>query len=483
MTDKKANKDEMQPRSPVVAVVGHVDHGKTTLLDFIRKANVADKEAGGITQSIGAYEIEHDNKKITFIDTPGHSAFGAMRSRGASIADIAILVIAATEGIKPQTQESIDILKKTNTPFVVAITKIDAPSANIEKIKNELMSAEVLLEGSGGDISWQGVSGKTGEGIDELLNLILLIAEVSELKFDPKAHANGFVLEAKKSKQRGVIANIILKNGVLKKGDEIVTQSATGKIKILENFLGKPIKEILPSSPATVGSFDELPQSGDEFWADAVDIEMVGVIGGETPNELTQAIHIKSEEEEKGSINAVLKADSVGSLEALKQVLDVLVEIKEASVGEVTDSDIQFAKSTGSIVIGFGVKVGKPAERLADAQGTKIITSDIIYKLVEAIEAIDTAKDEAEKGGALEVLAVFSGTAGKQTIGGKVTEGVINLGGRVEIERGDEVVGKGKIKSLQKDKVEAKEVEEGSQCGLVLETETKIEKGDLLKAK
>lgn len=481
MTDKKQNTEGLQPRPPVVVVVGHVDHGKTTLLDFIRKASVADKEAGGITQSVGAYEVEHDGKKITFIDTPGHEAFSSMREKGTAIADIAVLVVAATEGIKPQTTEVIDILKKTKTPYIVAITKIDSPNADIEKVKNELLAAEVPLEGAGGDVSWQAVSGKTGEGVSELLELIILVAEVIGLTFDPGAHANGFVLEAEKSDKRGIIAHIILKNGVLKRGDEMVTKGANSKTKILEDFTGRPVKEILPSSPATVGSFDNLPRSGDEFWADAVDIEVVGVVGGETPAELTQTIRIKSEEESQGNIKAVLRADSVGSLEALKQVLKALVEMKEASVGEITDSDVQFATSTGSIVVGFRVKSVKSAQKLADAQGVKIITSDIIYKLVEAVESIDISEEEAVKGGTLEVLAIFNSTASKQTIGGKVIEGTMGHNAPVQIIREDEIIGKGRIKSLQTGKEDVKEVSSGSESGLVVGTETKIEKGDLLK--
>lgn len=480
MTDKKSDEEGMQPRSPVVVVVGHVDHGKTTILDFIRKANVAEKEVGSITQSIGAYEIEHGDKKITFIDTPGHEAFSAMRSNSASVADVAILVIAATEGIKPQTKESIDLLKKFEIPFVVAITKTDLPNADVEKVKNELLAADVPLEGIGGNISWQAVSGKTGEGIDDLLGLITLIAEVSELTFDPKAHANGFILEARKDNQRGITANIILKNGILRRGDEIVTKGSTGKVKILEDFLGTSVKEILPSSPATVGNFDFLPKNGDEFWADAVDIEVIGVVGGETPKELAQAIRIKSEEE-KGEINAVLRAGSVGSLEALKQVMDALINTKDASVGDISDSDVQFAKSTGSLIIGFQVKVGSAAVKLADAQKIKIITSDIIYKLVEEVEAIESKEDEVIKGGLLEVLAVFSTSAGKQTIGGKVTEGNIRLGALVHIVREEEEVGKGKIKNLQQNKVDVKDVAAGSECGLVISTEVQIEKGDVIK--
>jgi len=481
MTATKTDSSTTQPRPPVVAVVGHVDHGKTTLLDFIRKANIADKETGGITQSIGAYEIKHDGKRITFIDTPGHEAFSTMRKHGTAVADLAILVVAATEGVKPQTEEAIEILKETKTPFVVAITKTDMPSADIEKVKNDLHSKGIALEGAGGDVSWQAVSGKTGDGVDDLLGLVNLVAEVASLTFDPTAHANGFVLEAQKDSRQGIIAHIILKNGTLKRGDEIITQGASGRVKILKDFLGKPTKEILPSSPATVGSFDALPNSGDEFWADEVDIEVVGTIGGETFGELAKALKIKSEKMEPGSTKAILKADSVGSLEALKQVLKTIVEIKETSVGDITDSDIKLAKSTGSVVVGFRVKVGGAARKLADAQKIKVITSDIIYELEEKVEALDPSEEESIKGGTLEVLATFSGSQKKQTVGGKIVEGKLGKNAPVQIIRGDEVVGKGRIKNLQQGKADVSEALSGSECGLVIITETKIEVGDKIK--
>src|SRR3989344_4757419 len=261
------------PRPPVVAIVGHVDHGKTTLLDYIRKTRLAAKEAGGITQSIGAYEVEHPSTssgqahKITFIDTPGHEAFSLMRARGAAAADLAILVVAADEGIKPQTTEAIGILKSTETPFIVALTKIDKPNANIDKVMRELQSAEVLLEGYGGNVSWHGVSGVSGEGVNELLDLIVLTGEVAGLTFDPKAKARGFVIESRKENRRGIIAHLVLKDGVLKAGEDISTPSASGKIKILEDFRGRRAKELWPSAPALVVGFEKLPRAGEEFTA------------------------------------------------------------------------------------------------------------------------------------------------------------------------------------------------------------------------
>ena len=481
MTAKKVNTSSLQPRPPVVAVVGHVDHGKTTLLDFIRKANIAGGEAGGITQSIGAYEIERDGKKITFIDTPGHEAFSMMRTHGATVADLAVLVVSATEGVKPQTEEAIKTLKDTNTPLVVAVTKMDMPSADIEKVKRELLSAGIALEGAGGDVSWQSVSGKTGEGVEDLLSLITLVGDVAGLTFDPSAHANGFILEAEKDSRRGIIAHIVLKNGVLKRGDEIVTKSASGKVKIMEDFMGKPITEISPSSPATVGSFDSLPRSGDEFWADKVRIEVVGMVGDETSRELAETLNIEKGAEDKIRPNALLKADSGGSLEALKQVLRKIVEPKDASVGDITDNDVQFAKSTGSVIIGFRVKVGDAAKRLADVHKIKIVTSDIIYKLEEELESLDLAETKFVKGGTLEVLAIFSGTQSKQTVGGKVIEGKLGQNAPVKIIRGEDEIGKGRIKSLEQGKKDVSEVPSGSECGLVVATEVKIEIGDKIK--
>jgi len=490
MAEKKKKAENLQSRSPVVAVVGHIDHGKTTLLDFIRKTSVATGEAGGITQSVGAYEIEHDGKKITFIDTPGHEAFSSMRERGAWIADLGVLVVAADEGIKPQTTEAINILKQTETPFVVAITKIDTPNADVEKVKNGLLSADVRLEGLGGDVSWHEVSGKTGEGVDGLLSLIVLAGEVAELSFDPGARAYGFVLESKKDSRRGIIAYVVLKDGVLRLGEEIVTNSASGKVKILENFLGEKVKELIPSAPAIIGGFEDMPNAGEKFWAGIVDIKVVDVSGGDSKAVLEAADmiaeiaeesdgdEITSDGEEK--IKAILKADSAGSLEALMQILGHKLEITNSSVGGISDNDVQFAKSTGSVILGLHVSSEKSTRRLAESQKVKIITSDIIYKLVEAVDLLEVAKEEAVEGGVLEVLAIFSGTQSKRTIGGKITKGSVRVGAQVQIARGEEVIGKGKVKNLQQNKEDIKEAATGNEVGLVVLTDTKIEKGDIL---
>jgi translation initiation factor IF-2 len=479
-------KKDIKLRPPIVVVVGHVDHGKTTILDFIRKTSVVASEAGGITQSIGAYEVEHNGKKITFIDTPGHEAFCAMRAHGAKIADIAILVIAANEGIKAQTTEAINVLKKTQTPFVIAITKIDIPSADVEKVKNELLSSGILLEGSGGDISWQIVSGKTGEGIDELLGLVILTGEVIGLSYDPKARATGFILETKKDSRRGIIVSGILKDGTLKQGDEIVTQTVAGKIKILENFRGERAKELIPSAPVVMCGFEEPPRTGEQFWAGDVNIEVVGLMGDNKDHQLPSDKKIEElEEAEKGTlkkgIKAVLKADTHGSLEALKQVLGDKVVATESSVGEVSDNDIKYARSTNSIIVGFKVGVNKTEQRLAEAQDVKIITSDIIYKLFEAIETLEKTEKSEFKGGTVNILAIFNVGASKQTVGGKIVEGAVRTGDMMSIERNGEVIGRGKVKSLHENKEKVKEVIAEKEAGLVLETDIKIGKSDLLK--
>lgn len=470
----KSEKTELQPRPPVVAVVGHVDHGKTTLLDYIRKTSVAQKEVGGITQSIGAYEVEHSGKKITFIDTPGHEAFSMMRARGAAAADLAILVVAADEGVKPQTTEAIEILKNTETPFIVALTKIDSGNANIEKVKNELLGAEVLLEGYGGNVSWHGVSGVSGEGINELLDLIILAGEVSELTFNPKAPAQGFVIESRKESRRGIVAHLILKDGTLKAGETISTPTASGKVKILEDFLGRRVKELQPSSPALVVGFEKLPRAGEEFKTGEANLPKTEIAP-------TPRVRPRTEEETAPQPKAVLKADTTGSLEAMELLLKGLVEIIETSVGEITDGDVNLAKSTGSLIIGFKAEPSKSAIRLADSQQVRIITSDIIYRLVEAVSDLVKEKEEEKVKGLLEVLAVFSMTRSKKTVGGKVLEGVLKIGNAAEIERGVEVVGKAKISNLQRNKQDAKEIPQGNECGLVLTTETNIEVGDTLR--
>ena len=469
MTPKK---DNLKPRPPVVAVVGHVDQGKPALLDYVRKTNVVAKEAGGITQSIGAYEVKHSGKKITFIDTPGHEAFTHMRSHGASAADIAILVIAADEGIKQQTKEALEILRATKTPFIVAITKVDKENANVEKVKSDLLNEQVFLEGLGGDVSYQGVSPKTGEGIKELLDLILLMGEVLDLHYDPESPAKGFVIESQKEPKRGIIAHLILRDGILRQGDNIKTLTASGKIKILEDFLGQSVKVLEPSAPASIIGFEDIPSSGEEFITGDTELD------AEYEDILVKKDVATNEGEQP---KAILKASSKGSLDALINLLRGEVEMVESSVGEITDNDVKLAKSTGSLIVGFEVKAGKATIQLAEAQGVAIYTSKVIYELLDAIKERKNKDKQDFEGGELEVLAKFNATASKQTVGGRVIKGKMKINTPMVIERAGEVLGKGRIKNIQLSKQDVSEVGPDNECGLVVETQITIELGDLLK--
>ncbi len=473
------------PRPPIVVILGHVDHGKTTLLDYIRKTNLAAKEAGEITQSIGAYEVVHHNKKITFIDTPGHEAFNKMRERGANVADVAVLVVAADESIKPQTKESIEILNKTKTPFIVAINKIDKPTANINKVINDLMDFNVLLEKYGGNIPWQAISAKTGDGVSELLDLIILMGEMENLTYDPKAAASGVIIESKLDSKRGITVSAILKNGILKNGDLIATDSASGKINTLENFLGQRVESLSPSAPALILGFETMPEVGEEFFAgeiDLVEIQPVKIF----ERKVEQTENFVSPEDSRNYLNLILKADTSGSLEALKNVLSSLplkdkkVKFLEEAVGDINDSDVKLAQATGAIIIGFKTKIQKTAQELAKIHSIKIINSEIIYEIGKILEE-SLAEEKSQKTIAeLEVLAVFNQKTKKQIIGGKVTTGVFKNRSRIKIMRNSEEIGWGKVINLQSQKQDVEEVRSGNECGLLIESDTKISIGDHL---
>jgi len=472
----------IEKRPPVVVVLGSVDHGKTTLLDYIRKSNIAAKEAGGITQSIGAYEIVHKdnfgtNRKITFIDTPGHEAFSKLRSRGAKIADIAILVIAADDSVKPQTKEAIQIIQEAKIPYVVAINKIDK-QPDVTKVKNDLTQAGVLLEGYGGNVSYQLISAKTGQGIDELLDLILLTADVEDLKYDPDQKAEGFILEAKLDSRRGVVVTAIIKNGTIKIGDEITTSVATGKVKGLENFLGQKIRLATASAPIRILGFNALPKVGDEFKVGQLLMKAVGA----TPVIKTAQI---IEPEDQKTIKLILKGDVTGSVEALTEMVKTLpakdkkLKVVDEGVGDISDGDVKLAISIGAVIVGFRVKITKPAENLARAHNIEIIQSDIIYELLRALE--ERLLSERKKiGGQLQILAIFSRKNKKQLIGGKVLGGEIKINSILQIERNHELLGKGRVVSLQHNKKDVIKVESGKECGLIFESDIDVQVGDLL---
>lgn len=465
-------------RPPIVVVVGHVDHGKTSLLDQIRKANIAAKEAGGITQSIGAYEIEHNGERITFIDTPGHQAFSQMRVRGAKIADVAILVVAVDDSVQEQTKEAIKVLEQSQTPFIVAITKIDKANIDIDKAKNDLMAAGVLLEGYGGNVSWKGISAKTGEGTNELLDLILLTAEVEDLKYEPNNPGRGFVLESKLDSRRGVTATVIVTDGKLRVGDEICAGSVPAKIKSLENFLGKSIKEAVPSAPVLVIGFKEVPKVGSEL-----------LVGGELVAPQLAVIAnqprpLMAGKDNRVIVKLILKADSSGSLEALSTVIKNLplptnheLNVISEGIGEISDGDVKWHPD---IIIGFRVGTGRAARDLAKVHDVKMMISEVIYDLIKQLE--DWVKGIGQKvvSGDLEVLVFFSKKGERQVIGGKVVSGEVKNNSVFEVQRGGKGLGVGRIVNLQQQKKDAARVDLDNECGLMVKSDVEIRAGDHL---
>ena len=487
--DKKSQEKKQRP--PIVVVLGHVDHGKTTLLDYIRKTNVAGREAGGITQSIGAYEITHVDpnlkieKRITFIDTPGHEAFSKMRSRGVAAADIAILVVAVDDGVKPQTKEAIKIIQESKIPFVVALNKIDRDGVDMSRVKNELAAVGVLLEGYGGNVSYQSISAKTGEGIMELIDLILLATEFEDLPLDLVSDPKGFILEAKRDSRKGIVVVGVLTCGVLKVGDEIIAGKAFAKVRSLEDFLGKKILQAVPSMPVLISGFEEIPAVGDEF-----------LRGEKSTNPLPTSISsdrakmFSSVQSSKVSINLILKADVSGSLEALSEMVknlptpeSVMIKIIDASVGDITDGDAKIAVSSSATIIGFRVTVAKTAENFVKAQGISVITSPIIYELITAIEKdlVHAGKEAARS--TLEILGVFGKRGKEQVVGGKVAQGVLESGAKFEVERNGMPIGTGHIVNLQSNKKDAKEVGIDKECGLLVDASVQVAVGDRIVTK
>jgi translation initiation factor IF-2 len=478
-------KQNLISRPPVVVFLGHVDHGKTTLLDFIRKTKVVEKEAGGITQHIGAYELLYEEKKITFIDTPGHEAFSQMRSRGAKVADIAVLVVAADEGVKPQTKEAIFHIKKAQIPEIVAINKIDKPGADPEKVKRELQREGILVESFGGKVPSVEVSAKTGQGISDLLELILLVAEMENLKADLSKPAEGVIIEAYLDNKRGPTATLILNQGVLKKNQIIGTFSTFGKIKSLENFQGISISEAFPSQPTIVLGFENVPQVGEKFKIFP------------TIEEAKKAVKKKEEEREvifiekdKKVLNLILKADVLGSLEAIREILKnlpqekVLLRILKAGVGEISETDVKLAKGAQAKILGFRVKENSIAQNLAEREKIKILKFEVIYELVEKVrkmmekilEPEIIRKDLAK----IKTLVVFKSEKNRQIIGGRVLEGQVKKGTLIEILRKEEKIGKGRLINLQKEKKDIEKAQKGEEIGILYEGETRIEVGDIL---
>ena len=490
ITDQNAtqvNNAKTSTRPPVVVVLGHVDHGKSSLLEAIRKDfHITSKESGGITQHIGAYVVEHGGKNITFIDTPGHEAFSATRSRGAKVADIAVLVVAADEGVKPQTKEAIQQAEDAGIPLVVALHKVDKPGVQTEKVKQQLAEVGIYLESFGGKVPQVETSAVSKKGITELLDMILLMAELEDLKIDLSKPAEGVVIEAFMDPKRGSAATLLVQEGTLKAGDVAGTSSSFGKARILEDFQGESIEQALPSTPCLVIGFQETPQVGEKF--QVFDNEEAAALFVTSPS---SRILSKSVVEGLPTLDIVLKVDVLGSLEVVQNSLlaipqeQVALRFVAAGVGEITENDVKTAIGTKARIIGFRTKMNAKAADLAQKEDLSVETFDVIYELVERIRALmekniepETVKKEL---GVMKVLEVFMTNKNRQIVGGKVATGEIRKGGKISIFRNEEEVGQGKIVNLQKQKQDVGSVKAGEECGILYEGQEKVEVGDTLK--
>ena len=494
------NEEDLVQRPPVVTIMGHVDHGKTTLLDTIRKSNVASGEAGGITQAIGAYSVTYEGKKITFIDTPGHEAFTEMRARGASVTDIVIIIVAADDGIMPQTKEAIDHAKAAKVPIIVAINKIDKEDANIDRIMTALVENGLTPEEWGGDTIINKISALNGIGIDELLANILLVSEMQELKANPNRYATGTVIESRKDKQVGSVVSLLIQNGTLRLGDPIVIGNYYGKIRSLKNDLGQNIVEALPSTPVEVTGISEVPSAGDKFMAFETEKQAKSIAlerqirakeadtnrTGMTLEDLFGQIKEGIKE-----INVIIKADVNGSSEAVRQSLEkidvdgVKINIIRASVGAITESDVVLASASNAIIIGFNVRGNQKTIDTAKEYGVEIRNYDIIYKVVEDMEAamkgmLDPEYEEHVVG-TLEVRQIFKFSKVGLIAGCHVLTGNIKNGMKARIVRDGTVIYNGSIKTLQHEKDQVKEVKKDMDCGLTLENCQDYKEKDIIE--
>ena len=495
------DESELVTRPPVVTILGHVDHGKTSLLDSIKNSKVADKEVGGITQHIGAYQVESNGNPITFLDTPGHAAFTAIRARGARVTDIAVLVVAADDGIMPQTLEAINHAKAAEVPIIVAINKMDLPGADPEKVKRQLSEQELLVEDWGGDVISVDVSAKTGAGIDNLLENLLLVAEIGELRANPNKSAYGVVIEAKLDRKRGPSTTVLIQDGTLSVGDFIVAGASYGRVKAMFDDLGKPLQAVLPGCPAEVLGFGSVPEAGDQLVVTTNEREGRAKAEESSKSRTPQSgqnraltleeVINQTDTDEIKELNLVVKADVQGSVEAVRGALeklvdeDVKVRILHTGSGAVTESDILLASASEAIVISFSIGSEPSAERLADRMGVEIRHYNIIYQLIDDVEKalhgmLDPVYTEVIVGRA-EIREVFEGRRGTQIAGCRVIEGRMIRSGDVRVMRDGQNVEDGVINSLRHFREEVNEMNAGTECGIVIQGFNDFKEGDILE--
>lgn len=492
----ESDKRNLKPRPPIVVITGHVDHGKTTLLDAIRETQVAAAEAGGITQHIGSYQVSKKGKKITFLDTPGHEAFSAMRQRGTAVTDVAVLVVAANDGVKPQTVEAINFAKAADIPIIVAINKIDLPDADPTRVKKELSEVGVLTEEWGGEAVSVEISAKQNKNLDKLLEMILLVSEVEEPQANPHRPAIATVLESHVDKQEGPVANVLVLTGTLNTGDQVTVGTAHGSVRKLLNYRGEKVQRALPADPVQVFGLNQSPEAGEVVMVEinkkaakgkAKELKELGKMRRLSAVARTQALE---KDQSLLKLPLIVKADVQGSLEAVVETLrgigtkEVITSLVQTGVGDVTESDVMTAQSTKAVILGFNVKVAPVAKRIAEKEGVIVETFPVIYDLVEDTKKrlakllpLETVRTDHGK---IRLLAIFRTGKGEMIVGGKVTSGIAVRGARVEVYRNDEIIGDGKITDLQHNKKRAEEVKTGLEAGMSYLGDIKLREGDIL---
>lgn len=494
--------EDLKERPPVVTIMGHVDHGKTTLLDTIRKSRVAEREFGGITQAIGAYQVEVNGKKITFIDTPGHEAFTAMRARGSQVTDIVIIIVAADDGVMPQTREAIDHAKAAGVPIIVAINKIDKPGVDIEKIKYPLSDLGLMPEEWGGDTIFRNISAKRGDGIDELLETILVVSELNEFKANYNRYGVGTVLEAELDKSKGTLVTLLIQNGSLNVGDSIVVGASFGKIRQMTDDMGRPIKTAGPSTPVVVLGLSEVPDAGDKFMAFSDERQAKAIADKRMNRKIEQErksssamslddLYNQIQAGELSTINIIIKADVQGSSEAVKSSLEKLevkgvkINIVRHQAGQITESDILLASASNAIVYGFNIRPDAAVRKIAEEKKVEIRVHRIIYKLVEEIEAAMKGMLKPEYAevitGQAQVRQLFKVSKIGTIAGCYMTDGYLKANSKIRLIRDGITIYEGELSSLKRYQSDAKEVKAGFECGLTIENFNDIKEGDIVE--